>query len=263
MGICAAQWTGLAGWTASTPAGSNPSGLSTDEPALSGAARGALVIPTQGFVAVPALTSALIDAARRRGTLFRSGTPIVQIRRTGDGYSASGGGSTLTADIVIVCAGCWTARLDLGREAPSVRPIRGQLLYLRPRTPLFSRILWGPRCYLVPWADGSVLVGATVEDVGFDEQTTASGVASLIAAAVELVPALAEAAVVSARAGLRPMTPDELPVLGPYPDEPGLLFATGHYRNGALLAPLTARIMADLVVDGRAHPSLSAFGPHR
>jgi glycine oxidase len=220
-------------------------------------------VPSQGFVAVPPFTSALIDAARRRGAVVRTATPVVRVRRTSAGFTASAPGATLAADVVVICAGSWTGRLDLGREAPRVRPIRGQLLYLRPQTPLFSRILWGPRCYLVPWADGSVLVGATVEDVGFDEQTTASGVAGLIGAAIELVPGLASAALTGARAGLRPMTPDELPVLGAYPDEPGLLFATGHYRNGALLAPLTARIMADLIVEGRAHPALRVFGPQR
>ena len=161
-------------------------------------------------------------------------------------------------------AGSWVGRIDIGEPAaPGVRPIRGQVLLLRPRVPVTSRILWGPRCYLVPRADGCLLVGATVEDVGFDESTTIAGLSGLMQAAIELVPALADAALVEVRAGLRPVTRDELPVIGARAGEPGLVYAAGHYRNGALLAPITARIVADAVLDGRRHPALDALGPDR
>jgi glycine oxidase len=115
----------------------------------------------------------------------------------------------------------------------------------------------------VPWASGALLVGATVEEVGFDERATVDGVAQLMTAAIELVPALAEATFVEARVGLRPASGDGLPIIGQSPAIPGLVYATGHYRNGVLLAPLTALIVADLVLEGRRHFSLDAVGPSR
>ena len=115
------------------------------------------------------------------------------------------GQDTFEADYVVISHGSWSPRLSVeGDDDLAIRPVRGQLLELRPRVSAGTRILWGPRCYLVPWSTGALLVGATVEDVGFDERTTTSGIASLIAAAVELVPSLADAAFVEARVGLRP-----------------------------------------------------------
>ncbi|HEY8549923.1 MAG TPA: glycine oxidase ThiO [Vicinamibacterales bacterium] len=238
--------------------------LRDEEPALAERALGALVVEAHGLVAAPALTQALMDAGRRRGVRVHAVTPVRRIQRVGSRYEVTGGELRVVADAVVVCAGAWAGRLRLeGHASPSVHPIRGQLLYIRPRTPLFSRILWGPRCYLVPWQDGTVLVGATVEDVGFDETTTVRGVHDLMAAAIDLVPELASAALVGVRAGLRPATADELPLLGPVPGEPRLILATGHYRNGVLLAPLTARIVADLLLEERAHRALETLGPAR
>jgi len=115
------------------------------------------------------------------------------------------------------------------------------------REQVLRHALWGPRCYLVPWRDGTVLVGATVEDAGFDESATAEGVDSLLRAAIELVPALAGASFEQVRVGLRPGTPDHRPIVGPSSGIDGLIYAIGHYRNGALLAPLTADAVAGLV----------------
>jgi glycine/D-amino acid oxidase-like deaminating enzyme len=136
------------------------------------------------------------------------------------------------------------------------------LLELMATDVRLARIVWGPRCYLVPWRTGAVLVGATVEDVGFDTRTTVEGVRGLIDAATELIPGLASAAFTGVRVGLRPASPDGLPILGES-DIPGLVFATGHYRNGVLLAPLTAGIVADLVLEGRRHRHLDALSPAR
>jgi glycine oxidase len=206
----------------------------------------------------------MVAAARRAGAVVTAGAPVSRLARDRGGYEVHAGGSRVRADVVVMSAGSWVGRIDIGEPvAPGVRPIRGQVLLLRPRVPVASRILWGPRCYLVPRADGCLLVGATVEDVGFDESTTIAGLSGLMQAAIELVPALADAALVEVRAGLRPVTRDELPVIGARAGEPGLVYAAGHYRNGALLAPITARIVADAVLDGRRHPALDALGPDR
>jgi glycine oxidase len=124
-------------------------------------------------------------------------------------------------------------------------------------------ILWGPDCYIVPRTDGTLLVGATVEEVGFDERTTAEGIAGLLDAARSLLPRLSADSVIEARAGLRPATPDNLPVIGRDPAVPAVIHASGHYRNGVLLAPITAKAVADLVVRGETAVDLSPFRPER
>jgi glycine/D-amino acid oxidase-like deaminating enzyme len=126
-----------------------------------------------------------------------------------------------------------------------------------------ARVVWGAGGYVVPWQDGRLLVGATVEDVGFDESVTPSGVATLLARAAALLPGAVDARCEGARAGLRPATPDELPIVGPSAALPGVYYATGHYRNGVLLAPLTAAIIADLVVDGRERDDAALVRPGR
>jgi glycine oxidase len=137
------------------------------------------------------------------------------------------------------------------------------LLQISWEGPALRRIVWGPRCYLVPVAVGSILVGATVEDAGFDERTTVAGVRDLLDGACDLVPHLWQAAFVGARVGLRPATADEMPIIGRSARMPGLVYATGHFRNGVLLAPLTARMVADLVLDNREDPLLGATRPQR
>ena len=144
-----------------------------------------------------------------------------------------------------------------------MRPIRGQLLRLAWQGQPLSHVIWGKDCYVVPWRDGTILVGATVEDVGFDERTTAAGVRDMLDAVCELLPEAWRATFIDARAGLRPATPDELPIIGPSPTVEGLVYATGHYRNGVLLAPLTAAIVADLIMDGRRDPALTLTSPDR
>jgi glycine oxidase len=122
-------------------------------------------------------------------------------------------------------------------------------------------VLWGKDCYVVPWQDGTVLVGATVEDVGFDERTTAAGVRDLLDAVCDLLPEAWGATFLEARAGLRPATEDGLPVIGRSTEAPGVIYATGHYRNGVLLAPLTAAIVADLILEGREDAALATTSP--
>jgi glycine oxidase len=171
----------------------------------------------------------------------------------------------LTADRVVIAAGSWAGQIDIegvGERVP-VRPVRGQLLHLGWDGPPLARVLWSDRCYMVPWEDGTLLVGATVEDAGFDERATAAGVRELIDAATDLVPGVASAAFLGARVGLRPGTPDGLPIIGRSLRLPHLMYATGHYRNGILLAPLTAELVADAILDDRLDPALSMTSPSR
>jgi glycine/D-amino acid oxidase-like deaminating enzyme len=136
-------------------------------------------------------------------------------------------------------------------------------LHLAWTGPLLRRVIWGERCYIVPWRDGTVLVGATVEDAGFEERTTVAGIRDLMAAACEIVPAASGASLTAAKVGLRPGTPDRLPIIGASAAVPDLMYATGHYRNGVLLAPLTAALVADAILDGRIDPLMAFTRPER
>jgi glycine oxidase len=185
-----------------------------------------------------------------------------------EGLESADGGVTITAGAerhrtrtVVIAAGSWSSRVAAG--GATVTPIRGQLLQLRWTGPAITRVLWSERCYIVPWADGTVLVGATVEDVGFDQRTTVGGVRSLMEAACRLLPSASDATFVEARAGLRPSTADGVPLIGRSAVDPAVVYATGHFRNGVLLAPLTAQLVADLVVSNRHDPVLALTAPGR
>lgn len=237
-------------------------------PAVSPAAVAALFIPGHAFVSAPGLVHALVHAAEAHGVTQRGGTRVTKITRHGDRLSvhteAGADTGVITADNVVIAAGSWSGQIDTG-DAPAVpvRPVRGQLLHLAWTATPFEHVLWGARCYMVPWQDGTVLVGATVEEVGFAEDVTVKGVHTLLTAASELVPDTMSARFKEARVGLRPASSDTVPVIGPSPEMPGLFYATGHYRNGILLAPLTAMMLADGILEGRWHRLLDATSPAR
>ena len=236
------------------------------EPSLGATVAGGLLIPSHGFAGVAALTGALRRAgADRYGVSFVTGRPARRVRaRPAGGMEVETASGTLTGDVVVLAAGSWSGAVAVAGEASlPVRPVRGQLLQLAWSGDALARVLWCPGCYVVPWPDGSVLVGATVEDVGFDERATVAGVAALIEAVAAVLPEARKAGFEAVRVGLRPGTPDDLPVVGRSTAAPGLAYATGHYRNGVLLAPLTARLVADLVLDGREDPLLAAVSPAR
>ena len=236
------------------------------EPALGGAVAGALLVPSHGFVGVATLIEALREAgAARHGVSFVTGRPVRGVRvGPAGGMAVETAAGTLTADAVVLAAGSWSGGVAVEGEAPlPVRPVRGQLLQLTWSGDPLARVVWCPGCYVVPWPDGSMLVGATVEEAGFDERATVSGVADLLEAVADVLPRARHAGFGAVRVGLRPGTPDDLPVVGRSAVAPGLVYATGHYRNGVLLAPLTARLVADLVLDGREDPLLAAVAPAR
>lgn len=218
------------------------------EPCLSPDIVGALRIEGHGFVEMPGVVEAISVAGRMRGAVFHQPADVTKIE------AAPGGrvrlridDATLTFDHVVIAGGAWANRLKPG--TPGVKPIKGQLVRLSFDLPPASHVLWSDVCYMVPWRDGTLLVGATMEDVGFDERTTASGVHELLAAAVRLVPAAADATFVDVRAGLRPAPVDEsIPFVGPAPTLANVTVATGHFRNGVMLAPWTAARVAALVL---------------
>ncbi len=232
-------------------------------PALASSVRGALEVGEHGCVSVSDLVEALWQAAeqRRARLLLRTAVRISPGHGTVRVETSDG---PIDAPHVVLAAGCWAGRIELAGGPPlPVRPVRGQLLVLHLPSPLRGPAIWGPGCYLVPWDEGTVLVGATVEEAGFDERATAAGVARLLAAAPDVVPALGSAAFHAVRVGLRPATPDDRPIIGLSSRIEGLVYATGHYRNGALLAPVTARLVADAVEGRREDVAPAVFSPAR
>ena len=226
-----------------------------------GGARDTRVVPEHGYVSAPQLTAALARSAENRGTTFHRAR-VGRVEREGAALRVVTTTASLVADRVVLAAGAWTSAIS-GIPAPPLRPIRGQLLRLEWTGPPLSTIVWGPNCYVVPRLDGSILVGATVEDVGFEERTTPAGIQEMLNAVHELLPETKTARMIEARVGLRPATPDELPVIGPDPRVPGLIHASGHYRNGVLLAPITAKLVGDLIIEGREDPALRDFRADR
>jgi len=169
------------------------------------------------------------------------------------------------ADHTILATGAWTSLIKLGEATVpvAVKPIRGQMISFRPDERLFQRVIYSPRGYIVPRADGRILAGATVEDVGFDKNVTEAGISQLRYAALEIAPGLASLEISGQWAGLRPFAADGLPVLGEIVNTGNLLLATAHYRNGILLAPLTAKIIAEKITGGNPSKYLKIFSPQR
>ena len=234
------------------------------EPQLSGNVLGGLLVHTHGFVGATDLTNALRRAAVARGVTFVTPVSATKVSKLGDGLRVETGVRDFSCDAVVLAAGSWSGQVEIeDAESTPVRPIRGQLLHLGWPAPPLIRVVWARHCYLVPWADGSVLAGATMEEVGFDERATVSGIQELLDMTQEIVPTSGAAWFKEVRVGLRPGTPDDLPVIGPSANVPGLIFATGHFRNGILLAPLTASIVGDYLVDRRRDPALEITSPLR
>jgi len=250
---------------ASAPAILLPSQLSELEPALAQTNRSAFYLKERS--ADPrALVGAAWKAAKHRGVDFSSGDPVTAVNLS-DGR-ASGVTTTKTtfhAAKVVNCAGAWAGQISSGQIAPHpfpTRPVKGQMLCLAMPSRTLLKHVVRAEVYLIPRSDGRLLVGATVEEAGFDKRTDAATIQRLHNAALALVPALRDARILEAWAGLRPGTPDALPILGETAT-PGYYVATGHFRDGILLAPITAEVMT-AVIEGR-NPAydLAPFRPAR
>jgi len=235
------------------------------EPGLTPSLNGGVHAPGEGSIDPRALTAALLAALEVTGVELLTGTEVEAAVLEGERLAGLrlAGGDELRAATVVLAAGAWSSQAAWLPEhaRPPVRPVKGQILELRARdgAPPCQRIVASERIYLVPRPDGRLIVGATVEEQGFDTAVTAGGVHELLREAYRLLPEVAEMELVEAAAGLRPGTADNLPLVGPAPME-GLLWATGHHRNGILLAPLAADRLAELL--GAAGPTWSRFEPH-
>jgi glycine oxidase len=238
------------------------------EPRLAGKIAGALFSPQDHQVDNRKLAQALRIAAERAGVNIHEHQPVKELAVRGG--QARGvvleDGTSVAADIVVLAAGAWSRKIDglPPDRRPPVRPIKGQMLALRmdPADPLLTHVLWAPGAYLVPRRDGRLIVGATVEEKGFDTTVTAGGLLTLLEAAWRAIPAVEELPVDEIWVGHRPGSRDDAPILGPGPLD-GLFYATGHHRNGILLAPVTADAMARLILDEIVEPAIKPFGLER
>ncbi len=240
-------------------------GLREFEPRLSKAARGGLLVERDFHVDNRRLGSALEEGARRAGVEIRAGTAAREIHsRKGRVVGVElEDGTSISTPRVLVAAGAWSAGIGgLPRPLP-IRPIRGQMLALAPASLPSPRLLESEEVYLVSREDGRLLVGATVEEVGFQPGVTGEGVQALLEGALRLVPELGKAPLIELWSGFRPGSEDGNPILGPDPDLEGLFLATGHFRNGILLAPLTALILGALMAGEPAPPIPTPFLPAR
>jgi glycine oxidase len=209
-----------------------------------------------------ALTAAALKAARHREVDISSGTPVTEVLLASGRATGVGTGKTrYFAPVVVNCAGAWAGQLP-PHPFPT-RPVKGQMLSLAAASrDLVRHVIRAPEIYLVPRSDGRILVGATVEEAGYDKRTDADTIQRMHQAAIHLVPALAEARMLEAWAGLRPGSPDNLPILGAT-RTPGYFVATGHFRDGILLTPVTAHVMAQMIAGGKPEYNVSAFSPAR
>ncbi len=241
------------------------------EPALAPALRLALEVADDHAIDPRRLTAALTEAGRRAGVRLRSGTEVAAIDLDSREARVRGlrlaGGEQVGADQVVIAAGAWSGALEgipVHARVP-IHPVKGQILRLHdPTGPgLLTRVVRFGTGYIVPRGDGRYVLGATMEERGFDTSVTAGAVSELLRDAGELVPGVSELVVDELSAGLRPATPDNAPVIGPSGAVSGLHWAVGHYRNGILLTPITAEILGD-VLAGEEPPELAKpFAPGR
>ena len=237
------------------------------EPALSDRIVAAVRLANDVQVDNRRLLAALLEAARAAGIHFRNGTSVAEPAI--EGPRAAGvrtlDGELVAAGIVVNAAGCWASQLgEHGRRLTPTRPVRGQMIALRSEAekPLLRHVVRSPRGYILPRADGRLVCGSTTENAGYDKSLTPAGLRQLLSAAIELVPAAARLPLADAWAGLRPDSPDHLPILGAT-DIENYFVATGHYRNGILLAPITAQLAGDAILGRKPQISLEPFSPLR
>jgi glycine oxidase len=233
------------------------------EPALSEQMEAAILRPDEGSVDNRRLTNAVLEAVKRAGVEIFADQEVRAVRRQGArcaGVVTSGG--FVEAQFTVIAAGCFSAEIEGVSSYAPVTPAKGQILALRPGDARIERVLWSKNIYLVPRTDGRVIVGATTERAGFNKELTAGGLQKLLAGAIELAPCLAGARIDEIWAGLRPDSPDHLPIIGPT-DIEGLLVATGHFRSGIVLAPITARLICDWIVKQSVTVAWERFSPMR
>jgi glycine oxidase len=237
------------------------------EPCISPKVRGALRFPKDVQVENRRLLAALSSAVERLGVRLLTETPVNSLiieRGRVQGVETSRG--KVRAPVVILAAGAWTSFLtpsDKGAQGVSIEPVRGQMLCFETRQRLARHVIYSPRGYIVPRLDGRLLAGSTTERAGFEKLVTDAGVRFITAHAQEIAPAVSGLPLIDSWAGLRPRASDDWPVLGASGEVDGLFYATAHYRNGILLAPLTGELLAEQIMTGQTSPLINAFSPDR
>lgn len=204
------------------------------------------------------LMQAALAAAGSQNIEIRGNSAVQEVRRHAGQIEVSASGDLFTANAYVNCQGAWAG-------AP-VKPRKGQMLYVQPQSQILQHVLRTPEAYIVPRSNGKILIGATVEDVGFDKSVAPATIQNLLSLAAKYLPELASATITQSWAGLRPGTPDDLPIIGQAigkTDIPNTFIASGHFRNGILLAPITAKIMSALIQGWPSPLDISAFSPVR
>ncbi len=239
------------------------------EPLLNRTLTFALKFPGDHQVDNRRLMTALHIAARDAGVEFWTDTEARELlvenaagRKRIIGVATTRG--VVDAGSVVIAAGSWSSLLGYD-EAPQVEvePVRGQMVAIEMPTPAVRHVIYSRRGYLVPRLSGYLIAGSTTEHAGYDKRVTAGGVASIIERAIEIMPGVAGQAITETWAGLRPHAPDDLPILGADPRMAGLIYATGHYRNGILLAPITAQAISELIIRGESSINIAPFNVTR
>jgi len=233
------------------------------ESALSPELEAAVFRPDEACVDNRALTKAVLTAAERSGVKTFAGSNVQSIAKNGrrcGGFVVDG--EKVQSRWTVIAAGCCSAEIEGAAKYAPVRPAKGQMIALRAKDLSIERVLWSDHVYLVPRNDGKILAGATVEYVGFDKKVTLGAVQKIIAAALQLAPVLADSQMEETWAGLRPDSPDHLPIIGPT-DLDGLLIATGHFRSGILLAPITAQLIREWITTQSVSQDWTRFSPMR
>ena len=237
------------------------------EPAICENVRAALRFPLDTQVENRRLISALAAANQRLGVHMETGTNVVSLRTERGrlrGIETSRG--SVATDCVVIASGAWSSFLgapDIALPNLRIKPVRGQMLCFATNPQICGHVVYSPRGYIVPRRNGRLLAGTTSEDAGFKKCVTGAGVHAILSAALEISPRIATLSLTDSWAGLRPRAADTLPVLGPCAEIEGVFYATGHYRNGILLAPVTGEIIARAIADGVVPPSLNVFSPDR
>ena len=233
------------------------------EPSLSPELEAAALRPDEASIDNRALTHAMLTAAANSGVEMFAGANVTGIVKEGNRcVGLKLGSETINAKWIVIAAGCFSAEIAGVKEFAPVRPAKGQMVSLRADGLEIERVIWGEKIYIVPRNDERILAGATVEYVGFDKQVTAGGIERILSAAIEVIPELANARIEETWAGLRPDSPDHLPILGPT-DIDGLMIATGHFRSGILLTPITARLIRQWITERSVEIDWDRLSPMR
>jgi glycine oxidase len=237
------------------------------EPALGRDVRAAALLPDECSVEPRALTSAVLAAAASAGATLSPGAEVTSLLLEANKCTGvkTSSGEIFYAAQVIIAAGCWSSQISEAAPYAPTLPVRGQMAALRHSGTPIRHVLRSERGYLVPRGVESpqtVVVGSTIENAGYEKRVTSGGIEKILSAANELVPELAKAEIIETWCGLRPGSPDQLPILGPV-DVDGLVFATGHYRNGILLAPVTAKLIGEWIAKRGTSIDWEAFSPLR